>query len=193
MKSSPSSRLSRGFTLIELLIVISIIAILATVSVPVTKNVMNKARSASAQNDCMQIQNAIKAFYNEYYHYPVRGDSEGPYQTDGASAIMDVLMSNSTAEAEHLNRRKIPLFEPSKMAKTANLPGFHIDTGRFNDPWGQPYEIYMDADDDEELTIPAIYGTKFGRSGRIKKTIFVHSGGPDKKIETVADNVSSWD
>ena len=54
-------RQPRGFTLIELLIVISIIAILATISVPVTKNVMNKARSASAQNDCMQIQNAINS------------------------------------------------------------------------------------------------------------------------------------
>lgn len=193
MKSSPIRSLSRGFTLIELLIVISIIAILATISVPVTKNVMNKARAASAQNDCMQIQNAIKAFYNEYFYYPARGDSEGPYTTDGSSSIMDVLMNNSTAEAEQLNRRKLTLFEPSKLSKAPNLPGYHADTGRFNDPWGQPYEIFMDADDNEELTIPAAYGSKFGRSGRVKKPIFVHSGGPDKKLETVGDNVSSWD
>lgn len=193
MKSLPIKRLSQGFTLIELLIVISIIAVLATVSVPVTKNVMNKARSASAQNDCMQIQNAIKGYYNEYYNYPVRGESEGPYQSDGASAIMDVIMSNNTSEAENLNRRNITFFEASKMAKAANLPGYHAESGRLNDPWGQPYEIYMDADDDEELTIPAIYGTKFGRSGRIKKTVFVHSGGPDKDLNTVNDNVSSWD
>ena len=138
MKSSPIRSLSRGFTLIELLIVISIIAILATISVPVTKNVMNKARAASAQNDCMQIQNAIKAFYNEYFYYPARGDSEGPYTTDGSSSIMDVLMNNNTAEAEQLNRRKLTLFEPSKLSKAPNLPGYHADTGRFNDPWGQP-------------------------------------------------------
>ncbi len=191
MKYSPSSRSSRAFTLIELLVVISIIAVLASVSVPVTKNVMNKARSASAQNDCMQLQNAIKGFYNEYYQYPVDGNSEGPYKTDGS--LMDVLMSNSTAEAERLNRRKLPFWEPSKMAKEARMPGYHADSGRLNDPWGQPFEIYMDADDDEELTVPAIYGSKFGRSGRLKKPIFVHSGGPDKKLDTVDDNVTSWD
>ena len=195
MKSSSSSHRSQAFTLIELLIVISIIAILASISVPVTKNVMNKARSASAQNDCLQIQNAIKAYYNEYYHYPVSGNSEGPYETDGA--LMDVIMANNTPEAENLNRRKLPFFEASKLAKTENLPGYHADSGRLNDPWGQKYEIYMDADDDEELTIPAIYGDKFGRSGRIKKTIFVHSSGPDKKMDgpknEVGDNVTSWD
>ncbi|MGY8689840.1 MAG: type II secretion system protein [Verrucomicrobiales bacterium] len=193
MKSSPSSnsRRLRAFTLIELLIVISIIAILASISVPVTKNVMNKARSASAQNDCLQIQNAIKGYYNEYYHYPVSGNSEGPYATDGS--IMDVLMSNNTPEAESLNRRKLPFFEPSKLAKTEKLPGYHADSGRLNDPWGEKYEIYMDADDDEELTIPALYGKKFGRSGRIKKTIFIHSSGGDKKMDESKDNVTSWD
>ena len=50
---------------------------------------MNRARSATVQNDCMQLQNAIKGFYNEYYAYPVRGDSEGPYETN--SDLMDVL------------------------------------------------------------------------------------------------------
>lgn len=193
MKSFPIQRLSRGFTLIELLIVISIIAVLATVSVPVTKNVLNKARSTSAQNDCMQVQSAIRGYYSEYFSYPVRGESEGPYKTDGDSSIMDVLMSNNTSEAENMNKRKIEYFEAFKMAKSAKLPGFHVETGRFNDPWGQPYEIYMDADDDGELTIPAIYGAKFGRSGRIKKTVFMHSGGPDGDLDTVGDNVSSWD
>ena len=79
------------------------------------------------------------------------------------------------------------------MAKSNNLPGYHAESGRLNDPWGQPYEIYMDADDDEEITVPAIYGSKFGRSGRIKKKVLVHSGGPDKDIKTIKDNVTSWD
>ena len=191
MKISLRRPLSRAFTLIELLVVISIIAVLASISVPVTKNVMNRARSATVQNDCMQLQNAIKGFYNEYYAYPVRGDSEGPYETD--SDLMDVLMSADSAQADDLNRRKIPFWEPSKMAKKENLPGFHPDTGRLNDAWGQIYEVYMDADDDSSLTIPSIYGDKFGRSGRINRPIFVHSSGQDKKFDDIKDNVSSWD
>lgn len=179
--------------MIELLIVISIIAILATVAIPVTNSVMNKARSAAARNDCMQIQNAIKGFEAEYFTYPVRGQAEGPYRTDSSSSIMDVLMANNTPEAERLNRRNLALFEPSKLAKTPNNQGFHAESGRFNDPWGQPYEIYIDADDNQELTIPAIYSSKFGRSGSIRRQIFVHSGGPDKDFSTVVDNVTSWD
>jgi|MDTC01.1.fsa_nt_gb prepilin-type N-terminal cleavage/methylation domain-containing protein len=192
---TPSTRQSRAhqaFTLIELLIVISIIAILASVSVPVTKNVMNSARKTSAQNDCIQIQNALKGFYNEYFHYPVSGSSEGPYKSD--AEVMDVLMNvDGSAEAENLNRRRVTFYEASKITTDAKLPGYNTDTGTLNDPWGQPYEIYMDADDDESLTPPAIYGDRYGKSGRIKKTIFVHSGGPDRKIETIKDNVSSWD
>ena len=191
MKISLRRPLSRAFTLIELLVVISIIAVLASISVPVTSTVMNRARKATCQNDCMQLQNAIKGFYNEYYAYPVRGDSEGPYETDGD--LMDVLMSADSAEADDLNRRKIPFWEPSKMAKSEKVAGYHPDTGRLNDPWGQMYEVYMDADDNESLNVPSIYGDKFGRTGRIKRPIFVHSSGIDKKFEDVKDNVSSWD
>ena len=190
MKISPHRALKRGFTLIELLVVISIIAVLASISVPVTKNVMNKARAATAKNDCMQLQNAIKAYYNEYYAYPARGDSEGPYETD--ASLLDIIMAQDTAEAEDLNRRKITFWEPSKMAKGENKPGFHPDSGTLNDPWGTVFEVYMDADDDEALTIPAIYGEKFGRSGRIKRPIFVHSRGPDKSFDKIKDNVTSW-
>ncbi len=193
MKTPSLPRRSRNaFTLIELLIVISIIAILASVSVPVTKNVMNSARKTAAQNDCIQVQNAIKGFYNEYFHYPVTGSSEGPYATDGE--IMDVIMNvEGSAEAENLNRRRITYYEASKVTTDPKLPGYNSNTGTLNDPWGQPYELYLDADDDESLTPPAIYGGKFGKAGRIKKTVFVHSGGPDRKLETIKDNVTSWD
>jgi hypothetical protein len=51
----------------------------------------------------------------------------------------------------------------------------------------------MDADDDGSITVPSIYGDKFGRSGRLKRPIFVHSSGPDKDWEDTKDNVSSWD
>lgn len=191
MKRPSIHRLRQGFTLIELLVVIAIIAILATVSVPVLGTIKKKAAIASAANDARQLENAIKAYYAEYYRYPVRADSEGPYESEGL--LLDVLMNNNSAEAEDMNPRGIPYFEASKITNKQNAPGYNINTGRFCDPWGETYEIYMDADDDEELTIPAIYGNRFGRGGRIKKTIFVHSAGPDRKFQEAADNVTSWD
>ena len=197
MKSSPPTP-SRGFTLIELLVVIAIIAILATVATQVHRTVKVKAgikkagiKRTVARNDARQLQTAIKVFYREYNGYPVRGNNEGPYEA--SATLMGVLISDNTAEADFLNPRKISYFEPGKLANEPNRPGFHAATGRLNDPWGRPYEIYVDADDDRELTIPAIYGKKFGPSGRIRKPIFVHSGGPDKNLTTVVDNLTSWD
>ena len=190
MKSS-SPTTSRGFTLIELLVVIAIIAILATVATQAQRIIRTKMRKTSARHEAMQLQSAIKGFYGEYNGYPVRGNNEGPYEA--SATLMGVLISDNTAEADFLNPRKISFFEPGKLANEPNKPGFHAATGRFNDPWGRPYGIYMDADDDRELTIPAIYGKKFGHSGRIRKPIFVHSGGPDRNLTTVGDNVTSWD
>lgn len=191
MKRPSIHRRPQGFTLIELLVVIAIIAILATVSVPVLGIVKKKASIAYANNDARQLENAIKGYYSEYFRYPVRGESEGPYQSDGL--LMDVLMDNNTAEVQDMNPRGIPWFESSKITTKLEAPGYNPETGKFNDPWGQPYEIYMDADNNEELTVPSLYSSRFGRAGRIKKTIFVHSAGPDRKFQEVGDNVTSWD
>lgn len=146
-----------------------------------------------AQNDCMQLSNAVRAFYQEYATYPVRGDREGPHRTDGTSMIMEALMASKSAEAAILNKRHLPFLEPSKVAKTADSYGYHSGTGRFNDPWGRPYEIYFDADADGESVIPSSYSSKFGRLGSITRPVFVHSGGPDKNLSTIEDNVTSLD
>lgn len=191
MKFPINRRLPKAFTLIELLVVIAIIATLATIATPVTKTVLNKARKASAQNDCVQLQSAIRAFYNEYYRYPVSAQSEGPYKSD--ATLMDVLMNNETAEVENMNPRHITFYEPSKITNEDKSGGYHSGTGRLNDPWGQPYEAFMDADDDEKLSVPPMYGKRFGTSGRIKKPVMVHSGGPDRKMNESKDNVTSWD
>lgn len=63
-----------GFTLIEVLIVMSIIGILATLSVPSYKRSTIKAREAVLMEDLYQMRHAIDAFYADNARYPDRLD-----------------------------------------------------------------------------------------------------------------------
>lgn len=189
MKSTSNKVSSTGFTLIELLVVIAIIATLATISVPMLGKAKEKARNLSAKNDCMNIQVAIKAYYTEYNRFPASGNSEGPFNSD--AQIMDVLMASDSAKKE--NPRGINFMDNPKIAKSAKDQGWYEPLRQLNDPWGKPYEIYFDGDDNGEMNIPAQYQKKFGDGGAIKKQILVCSGGKDGKQETAEDNITSWD
>ncbi|MBI2609818.1 prepilin-type N-terminal cleavage/methylation domain-containing protein [Candidatus Giovannonibacteria bacterium] len=64
-------RLKRGFTLIELLVVISIISLLASVTLASTKEARRKARDARRLQDMRQITIALELYYGEHGKYPL--------------------------------------------------------------------------------------------------------------------------
>jgi general secretion pathway protein G len=59
-----------GFTLVELLIVMTLIGILATISVPSYKRSLIKAREAVLMEDLYQMRRATDAFYADNARYP---------------------------------------------------------------------------------------------------------------------------
>ncbi|HUF62370.1 MAG TPA: type II secretion system protein [Verrucomicrobiales bacterium] len=186
------ARARSAFTLIELLVVITIIAILAAVSVPVGTKVINGARKAAAKSDCLNLVNAIRMYYTEYNRYPVAGGGagEGPFET--TRQLMDVLMNNrNSPEVAELNPRGIAFFEPSKIAKEPRAHGFVDGTRDFNDPWGTPYQVYIDVDYDEHVEVPRMYSQQSANSTLPKGTI-AHSAGPDRDFNKIRDNVTSW-
>lgn len=66
---STGSRL-RGFTVIELLVVITVIALLAAILVPVVGSAFRRANEFAIQTEMSQLDQAIEQFKNKYGFYP---------------------------------------------------------------------------------------------------------------------------
>lgn len=194
MKSIPRNRKSaRAFTLIELLIVITIIGILAGISVPAYSLVKRSALKTSARNDAVQIVNAINAYRTEYGRYPLKPEPGAGGKTDPAEPIktemefMKILFAEEDATAgDVLNPRGIVYFE-GKIQNKVGTHGLDLD-GNYYDPWGNPYEIYIDGNYDNRVTY---MGKEFRRG------VLVRSWGPDgvgemPEDEGKTDDVKSW-
>ena len=79
-----------GFTLIEMLVVISIIAVLAGLLLPVYNKVMYASRKVQVVNDIRQVRTACIAFYNDYqqkYPLPNRVANSGADTNGGNDTV----------------------------------------------------------------------------------------------------------
>ena len=228
---------ARGFTLVEMLVVISIIAILAAILVPTLAHAKSVAKRNVAKVEMLSLAAAIQGYETEYKKMPVPKSaqicsSENPDCKDftfGTTDNRGVLLSPAypivstygqptyqASNAELLailrgadkerNPRKIVFYEP-RIASGDGAPGLGRD-GVLRDPWGNPYIISLDMNDDNK-TLDGYYGyvrkSGSGLDPEINVTVMVWSFGPDGKIEdkdkdgvTVSsgfnkDNVVSWE
>ena len=63
----------RSFTLVEILVVVSIIGLLAGLSIPAVGGALNAARKAKVSAMAQQVRSAILQFNTEYGYYPTNG------------------------------------------------------------------------------------------------------------------------
>lgn len=77
-KDAPLGKSNMGaFTLIELLIVIVVIAILVSVTLPVSKYIARRAREASQQIYLEKMKSALEEYRAVYGEYPITPPNEG--------------------------------------------------------------------------------------------------------------------
>jgi prepilin-type N-terminal cleavage/methylation domain-containing protein len=183
---------SHAFTLVELLVVISIIAILAAMLLPVLSSVKKKAQIAKAKLEISQIMAAIRDYDSHYNQFPVSKDARDaiaasgndftygtagvnqnnikvpggtlasittppastPYQTNNAE-LMAILMDMEyypggtvTINKGHVKNTQRTQFLQARMVNTFTS-GVGPD-GVYRDPWGNPYIISIDLNNDEK-------------------------------------------
>ncbi len=126
------------------------------------------------------------------------------YQASNAELMAILARFTPTPALEALstarNPRSTQYFGP-KIAAGVGAPGLGPD-GVLRDPWGSPYIISMDINDDGK-TLDGFYGLlRKGGSGlapELNVTVMIWSLGPDKSIDPDTtggvnrDNVLSWD
>lgn len=100
---------SKGFTLIELLIVMSIIAILATIAQPSFRQAVIKAREAVLKEDLFVFRDTIDKYYSDHGKYPptlddlvqkgyIRGIPKDPFTN--SPETWQLIYSESETEGE---------------------------------------------------------------------------------------------
>ncbi len=173
MKSNQSKRSVIGFTLVEMLVVIAIIAILASILIPVIARSKTKAKVASARVQMADIDMAIKSYKSDYERYPMPmgqqthqfGDvTFGNGFSGHNNVLMAILFSEDTSshpllkgvnDGNRRNPKKNKYLDAKESgessAVTPALPGISREM-RYHDPFGNDYSISMDKNGDGYCT-----------------------------------------
>lgn len=167
-----------AFTLIELLVVISIIAVLASLTFAGVQTALVAAKKVTAKNDMAQIANAIQFYYTEYSKYPIEStvttDSAAHY-SDNNDAIIGILRyaTSSNCSQDNLdtyNPRQIKFIQPkvADLSATAlTKAAVNKNSGKWFDPWGKEYILFIDADYGGDIDPSAVF------SGMAKQSVSV--------------------
>jgi prepilin-type N-terminal cleavage/methylation domain-containing protein len=194
MKTRPSRRFTSGFTLIELLVVISIIIVLAAMAFGAANMAMMKAKKTEARTIENSIDLAIQAYYSEYSKLPNAGSNTDTIDTtsEEGKKLITILLGKEDNSSSMENPRQIA-FLTVKEGKAKKGGIVYDKTGGAGtlqgifDPWGNPYQIVLDTDYDDEIKDPI----KSGQIVRNKKCI-IYTLGADKKPNT-NDDVKTWE
>jgi prepilin-type N-terminal cleavage/methylation domain-containing protein len=194
MKIRSNRRAHSGFTLVELLVVISIIAVLAAVSLGALQGAFKKADTLKTKTSATAIATALEQYFQEYSKLPTLGATSDEIRTEGESGIefLEILLGREDDTGTMQNPRKIPFLtvETGKTRKKGGLiysnggAGGQIE-GLF-DAWGNAFFVKIDLEYEDEILDPL----KQGNVVRNKKVI-VYSYGSDEKIGG-GDDVTSW-
>jgi len=185
----PARRRNGGDSWPELLAVLSILLLVFSLVAPVVVERINLQRSRQAFGEIRLLIAASSRYNNEYRMWP----------TGEPAARRDVRLGERVSSANMLNilAARDAAGNEGQRSNTAHIdflalaarPGVALRTnqrGDVMDPWSEPYQIVLDANYDNILSIDdSRYGPIVG-SG-----VAVWSKGPDRRSDT-DDDLLSW-
>ncbi|MDR0533208.1 MAG: prepilin-type N-terminal cleavage/methylation domain-containing protein [Verrucomicrobiales bacterium] len=198
-----------AFTLIELLVVVTIIGILAGLSVPAFKMAMDAAKKAQAGSMISNLKVALNAYQADYGTWPAflaaSGNSDSTeissYDSNGVKLYNTLIGNLNNSDATDANPRGTVYMEFTKKDLTSGNGNVFNGTSTLNaagfmDPWGQPYWIKVDGNYDNQIdNLP----NKSGSSDTINTSIAIWSLGvqtaPIKDSSSGGDRkkyITSW-
>ncbi len=158
-------RALRGFTLVELLVVITIIVILAGAGFSAGNSAIQKAKKTTCLAAATAIESAVNNFYTEYGSMPSDESTDTVFVTNatpGVNLLKALLGLEPSTASPMYNPRKLK-FLSAKQSKSKPRDEVKRDgivyendgvtpEGMY-DPWGGPFNIIMDLDYDERISV----------------------------------------
>jgi prepilin-type N-terminal cleavage/methylation domain-containing protein len=139
---------SRAFTLLELMIVLSILAILASLTLVVGRSVSERSKVSQAKAEMAVLAAALEQYKQQYGDYPWTPDgTDGGLDMEGGAILFNALCGNLGPQAKvKLSTKGRTFVELSRFTldytDDDHLPHpieTTLRTNWFNDPWGRWY------------------------------------------------------
>lgn len=133
-----------------------------------------------------ELEKALEFYRLEYQRFPEIAESNSDFSGETPPDLITALLAVRDHEAtERLNRRRVQFFTARRAKKTNRIGIVKTSDGSFQllDWWGQPYQLFLDTNEDGKIRIPKPNGNFRVADGQV----FVISAGPDRVIGTKDD------
>jgi general secretion pathway protein G len=179
-----------GFTLIELMVVISIIGVLAALTVGVATVVQKQNRSSAAKATIQKLQLAFDMYRNHCGRYPLSPETHGRNEE-----VIGLLTGDIDGDGKYdpdgddIPRNHRVWRGPYLPIDSANTDG----SGNLLDPWGVPYRYYNNETEEPRFEVNRSSYLLYSCGNDGRATDSTRAEAVDWKLPHNKDNIKNWE